>query len=254
MLSVRRRDAPVEGPLPSVPLRFADTLLVAGAPERVEMLRTEPGDFVVVAQARDTPARGPLTPRQMAAVGVVVGMMALLTLEVVPPVIAVLLAAVAMVLTRALDVEAAYRSINWESVVLIAAILPTATALQKTGGMDLLVAQLAPIGAAGPLALLAALFVVTGLLSQVISNTATAVLVAPVALGTAVEIGASPYPFLMAVAVAASAALATPMASPINMLVLGPGAYRFGDFFRVGLVQGLLLLLTLVLVPLLFPF
>jgi di/tricarboxylate transporter len=130
-----------------------------------------------------------------------------------------------------------------------------ATALQKTGGMDLIVRQLGALDAAGPLALLAALFVVTGLLSQVISNTATAVLIAPVALRAAVEIGASPYPFLMAVAVAASSAFATPVASPINMLVLGPGAYRFGDFFRVGLIlQVLLLVLTLGLVPLLFPF
>ena len=255
VLSLMRRGAPVEEPLAAVPLRFADTLLVAGTPERIEMLRNEVGDFVVVAQAQDAPAEGPLSTRQITAVAVVVGMMALLTLELVPPVTAVLLAAVAMVLTRSLDAEAAYRSINWESVVLIAAMLPMATALQKTGGMDLLVGQLGALGAAGPLALLAGLFVVTGVLGQVVSNTATAVLIAPVALRAAVEIGASPYPFLMAVAVAASSALATPMASPINMLVLGPGAYRFGDFFRVGLLlQVLLLIVTLVLVPLLFPF
>src|SRR5690606_5103750 len=134
------------------------------------------------------------------------------------------------------------RSINWESVVLIAAMLPMATALHKTGGMDLLVRQLGVLGAAGPLVLLAGLFVVTGVLGQVVSNTATAVLIAPVALRAALEIGASPYPFLMAVAVAASSALATPVASPINMLVLGPGAYRFGDFFRVGLLLQVLLL------------
>ena len=105
------------------------------------------------------------------------------------------------------------------------------------------------------MALLAALFLVTGALSQVISNTATALLLAPVALGAALEIGASPYPFLMGVAVAASSAFATPVASPINTLVLGPGAYRFGDFFRVGLlVQVAAAGLTLLLVPLLFPF
>src|SRR5690606_36907813 len=169
------------------------------------------GDFVVVAQAEEAPPHGPLTPRQLAAIAAIVGMMALLAFEVVPAVIAVLLAAAAMVLTKVLDMEAAYRSINWESVVLIAAILPMATALEKTGGMDLIVRQLGALESAGPLALLAALFVVTGVLGQVISNTATALLVAPVALRAALEIGASPYPFLMGVAVAASSSFATPV-------------------------------------------
>lgn len=255
VLSVQRRGERLGEARATTPLRFADSLLVAGSPERIERLREEAGDFVVVAQAAKAAPQGPLTPQQITAGGIVIGMMALLTFEVVPAVIAVLLAAVAMVLTKALDMEAAYRSINWESVVLIAAILPMATALQKTGGMDLIVRQLGALESAGPLALLAAIFIVTGVLSQVISNTATAVLVAPVALRAALEIGASPYPFLMAVAVAASSAFATPVASPINMLVLGPGAYRFGDFFRVGaLMQVLLLAVTLVLVPLLFPF
>ena len=255
VLSVRRRGERLGETHATMPLRFADSLLVAGTPERIEALKREAGDFVVVAQAEEAPPHGPLTPRQLAAIAAIVGMMALLAFEVVPAVIAVLLAAAAMVLTKVLDMEAAYRSINWESVVLIAAILPMATALEKTGGMDLIVRQLGALESAGPLALLAALFVVTGVLGQVISNTATALLVAPVALRAALEIGASPYPFLMAVAVAASSSFATPVASPITMLVLGPGAYRFGDFFRVGvLVQGLLLIVTLVLVPLLFPF
>ncbi|MEO0557859.1 MAG: SLC13 family permease [Bacteroidota bacterium] len=255
VLSIQREGEALPGPLADIRLKFADMLLVSGEADRIDSLRSEVGQFVVLAQTASTPARGPLTGRQLAAIAVTVGMMALLALELVAPVIAVLVAAVAMVLTRCLDVEMAYRSINWESVVLIAAIMPMATALEKTGGMELIVGQLGTFSVAGPLALMAALFVVTGVLSQVISNTATALLVAPAALGAAVEIGASPYPFLMAVAIAASSAFATPVASPINMLVLGPGAYRFGDFFRVGvLIQVLLLVLTLLLVPLLFPF
>jgi di/tricarboxylate transporter len=255
VLSVRRRGQPVDGPLATEPLQFGDLLLVSGTRGRIKGLQREASDVVVVARTPTVPAGGPLTAGQVTAIGIVVGMMGLLTFEVVPPAIAVLMAAVAMVLTRCLRVETAYRSVNWESVVLIAAILPMATALEKTGGMDLVIRQLAALDAAGPTALLAALFVVTGVLSQVISNTATTLLVAPVALGAAVGIGASPYPFLMGVAVAASSAFATPVASPINTLVLGPGDYRFGDFFRVGLlVQVLLLVLTLVLVPLLFPF
>ncbi len=255
VLSIKRRGKPVEGYLAALPLQFADALLVGGTRERIGMLRQEASDFVVVARAPKVEPDGPITAGQATALAITAGMMGLLTFEVVAPVIAVLLAAVAMVLTRCLRVETAYRSINWESVVLIAAILPMATALRKTGGVDLIVSQLGALDGAGPLALLAALFVVTGVLSQVISNTATALLVAPVALQSALAIGASPYPFLMGVAVAASSAFATPVASPINTLVLGPGAYRFGDFLRVGLlVQGLLLFLTLALVPILFPF
>jgi di/tricarboxylate transporter len=256
VLSLRRHGAVLEGPLADIPLRFADTLLVAGAPRRIELLRRDANDFVVVAETQDDARlEGRLSTRQVSAIAIMVGMMLLLTFEVVPAVMAVLLAAVAMVLARCLDMEAAYRSINWESVVLIAAILPMATALQKTGGMDVMVGQLAAVGAYGPVAMLAALFLLTGVLSQVISNTATAVLVAPMALGAAADLGVSPYPLLMVVAVAASTAFATPIASPVNMLVLGPGAYRFGDYFRVGVLLQLLVFgLSMLLVPLLFPF
>jgi di/tricarboxylate transporter len=255
VLSLQRQARPVDGQLAHVQLRFADTLLVSGSADGIDLLRREHGDFVVAAQAQDRSALGPMSGRQTAALLVMAGMMILLTFELVPAVTAVLLAATAMVLTRCLDMEAAYRSINWESVILIAAILPMATALQKTGGMDLIVAQLATASAAGPLPMLAALFLLTAVLSQVISNTATAVLVGPVALGAAATLGVSPYPFLMAVAVAASTAFATPISSPVNMLVLGPGGYRFGDFLRVGvLLQGVVFLISLVLIPLLFPF
>lgn len=256
VLSVQRKGTPIpETELPKTRLRFADELLVAGSPEQIELLRRNKADFVVVAQAKAAPASGPLTGSQVAAFGVVAGMMALLALELVSPAIAVLLAAVGMILTRCLDVEGAYRSINWESVIMIAAMLPMATALEKSGGMALIVSQLGVLGEMGPLALLAGLFVLTGVLSQVVSNTATAVLVAPMALQAAVQLGASPYPFMLAVAIAASSALATPMASPINMLVLGPGNYRFGDFLKVGvLIQVAMLIMTLLLVPLFFPF
>jgi di/tricarboxylate transporter len=255
VLSIRRQGELIAGPLAAVELRFADTLLVSGAPHRIELLRRDVGDFVVVAQGREDAAAGGFTRRQYAAVVIMLGMMALLSFEVVPAVLAVLLAAVAMVLARCIGMEVAYRSINWESVVLIAAFLPMATALQKTGGMDLFVAGLQPVAALGPLAMLAALFILTGVLSQVISNTATAVLVAPVAIGAAAQLDVSPYPMVMAVAVAASSAFATPVATPVNMLVLGPGEYRFGDFLRTGLLLQLIaLLVTLLLVPLVFPF
>ena len=121
--------------------------------------------------------------------------------------------------------------------------------------MGLAVAQLAPFGALGPLPMLAALFALTGLMGQFVSNTATAALVAPVAMGAATQLGVSPYPFLMTVAVAASSSFATPVSTPATMLVLGPGAYRPADLLRVGLPLQLLIgVLTLLVVPRLFPF
>ncbi len=255
VLAIRRNGAALDGDLATMPLHFADLLLVAGSPRRIEHLRREGGEFVVVAQARAPERQGRLSRREGATLLVLGGMLVLLTMEIVPAAVAVLLAAACLVLTRAVDMPEAYRQINWETVVLIAAILPMATALQKTGGMEAIVAQLEPIGAAGPLAMLAALFVLTGTMSQLISNTATAALVAPLAIRAAEQMNVSPYPLLMAVAIAASTAFATPVATPVNMLVLGPGDYRFGDFARVGLPLQLLLgLITMLIVPMLFPF
>ncbi|GIW02135.1 MAG: hypothetical protein KatS3mg058_3538 [Roseiflexus sp.] len=168
---------------------------------------------------------------------------------------AVLLAAVAMVLTGCVSMEEGYRAINWESVVLIAGMLPMATALDKTGGLQLMASGLtATLGALGPLALMAGLFTLTALFSQFISNTATTVLMAPIALQAAAELGVSPYPLLMIVAIAASTAFATPIASPVNTLMLGPGDYRFTDFVRVGTpLLALTLIASLVAVPVVFP-
>jgi di/tricarboxylate transporter len=255
VLAILRSGEAVSGDLAMEPLRFGDTLLVAASQRRIQMLRGEGADFVVVAKSLDPVGEEGLTPRARVALGIMVGMMVLLSLEILPAVTAVLLAAVAVVLTRSIGMDDAYRAINWESVVLIAAILPMVTALDKTGGLRLMVEGLRPLAALGPLAMVATLFVVTSTLSQVISNTATTVLLAPIAFGVSVEMSVSPYPLLMTIAVAASTAFATPIATPVNTLVLGPGAYRFGDLFRAGaLLQGVILLLTVAIVPLLFPF
>jgi len=167
----------------------------------------------------------------------------------------VLLAALAMGLFRCLRLEDAYRSINWPSLVVIAGMLPLARALEKTGGVTLIADGLvAGLGGFGPLALLAGIFLLAALVGLFLSNTATAVLMAPIAIAAAQQIGVSPYPFAMTVAVASSAAFATPVSSPVNTLVLAPGGYRFNDFVRVGLPLVLLVMaLTLLVVPLLLP-
>ncbi|TVP55873.1 MAG: SLC13 family permease [Gemmatimonadales bacterium] len=256
VIGVKRMGELLEGDLGDVALRFGDTLLVQGEWEAIRRLGRETRNFVVTLAPREMgPALQPLD-RAPVAVAIIVGMLGLMTFGVVPAVTAVLVAAVAMVLFRCVTVEDAYRSVNWESVVLIAGILPMATALENTGGMQLIVDQLASaMEGTGPILLLGVLFVLTSVLSQVISNTATAVLLAPIAFQLSTGIGANPEPFMMTIAVAASTAFATPVASPVNTLVLGPGGYRFGDFFKVGVaLQALVLVVTVVLVPVLFPF
>ena len=151
--------------------------------------------------------------------------------------------------------HSAYRSIGWQTLVLIVGMLPFSIALQRTGGVDLAAdALVAAVGEAAPRIVLGSLFVITAALGLFISNTATAVLMAPVALAVAGELGASPYPFAMTVALAASTAFMTPVSSPVNTLVVVPGNYAFGDFVRIGLPFSLIVLVVSVfLVPLLLP-
>ena len=254
VLSIRRAGKLLQGNPADELLRFGDTLLVEARRRDVEVLRSESRDFVVIAEPRELAEPWHDSRRAPVAIAILVGMLVLMTAGIVPHVTAVLLAAVAMVLSRCLTMTEAYRSINWESVVLIAAILPMATALDRTGGLRLIVGGLtSALGGSGPIVLMAALFLITSLFSQVISNTATTVLLAPVAYQVAVDLGASPRAFLMAVAVAASTAFATPIASPVNTLVLGPAGYRFADFLKVGVLLQLLILgATLLIVPWLF--
>ena len=225
------------------------------APDRIEELRSESMDFVVVAQTTPFISEGRLSRREATTLAILVAMVGLLAFDVLPAVVAVLLAAVALALTRCVDMETAYRTMNWQSLILIGSMLPMATALQKTGGVDVVIALLSPVFSAGPIQLLAGIFILTAVLGQFISNTATAVLVAPVAIGAAAQLGVSPYPIMMTVAIAASTSFATPVATPVNLLVIGPGQYKAADFARVGLlVQALVLVATLVVVPMWFPF
>ncbi len=246
-------------PLPLVPgetmLGFGDTLLVGGGWEQIRVLDRARDELIVLALPRELEGVAPARALAPVALAVVVGMLGLMTFEVLPAVTAVLLAATAMVVTGCVRMDEAYRSINWQSLVLIAGMLPMATALEQTGGMALIVDGLiGALGPYGPLVLMAGLFVITSVFSQFISNTATTVLLAPIAIGAAQGLGVSPYALAMTVAIAASTAFATPVASPVNTLVLGPGHYRFTDFVRIGVpLQALAMVVTLLAVPLLFP-
>jgi di/tricarboxylate transporter len=236
VLGIRRGGQPVPGNLIEEKLAFGDVLLVAGAWKRINLLREEQKDFLVLALPMELDDVAPAYRRAPFALLILLAMVVLMTFGWVPNAVAVLLAALAMGLFRCLRMEDAYRSIHWPSLVVIAGLLPLAKALEQTGGVTLIADGLViGLGAFGPLALLAGVFLLAALIGMFISNTATAVLMAPIAIAAAQQIGVSPYPFAMTVAVAASAAFATPVSSPVNTLVLAPGGYRFNDFVRVGL-------------------
>ena len=255
LLAVRRHGKSVVDP--EITLEFGDSLLVRGTWEAIGELQSERRDFVVVGtpEAMASEIAG-LRPRAGVAVAALVGMVVLMVSGVVPTVIAALIAAAAMILGGCLSTRDAYRSISWSSVVLIAAMIPMGRALDSTGGASLIAEGLVnTLGSLSPVALMAGVFLLTTGFSQVINNTATAVLVAPIVIQAAVDLGVSPHPLLMIVAVAASTAFLTPIGTTTNILVFSPGGYQFTDYVKVGLPLMLLFLaVSLVLVPVIWPF
>lgn len=259
VLGARRLGQPLAGDPAHETLRFGDTLLVAGSPARLEAIVRDQrtfGDLAAVALPRDLVVNGDrLSPRALLAIAIMLAMLAVMAGGWLPTVTVALVAAVVMAVTGCVPLNDIYRRLSWESLVLIAAMLPVATALTKTGGAALIARELAIVlGAFSPLVVLAGVFVVTSFLSQFISNTATAVLMMPIALGIAQQLSLAPEPFLITAAIAASTAFATPIASPVNTLVLAPGGYRFADYARAGIpLQVIVLVICVLVVPLLFP-
>jgi di/tricarboxylate transporter len=251
-----RRSGEVLTEFLDVKLRLGDALLVLGPWKRIVELRRDVHDYLVLTLPTELDQVAPARNKAPVALAVLLTMVVLTALEIVPVTVAVLMAALAAVLTRCLTMEEAYRSVHWNSVVLIAAMLPVADALQKTGGVTLIVDWLVSgFGQSGPYLMMTSIFALTAILGMFMSNTGTAVLMAPIAISAAEALGVAPYAFVMTVAIAASAAYVTPMSSPVVTLVVAPGKYRFMDFVKVGLP---LLLLTwgvaLVVTPLVFPF
>ncbi len=256
VLALNRRGELFTTDVASIPLQFGDTLLVQGTWTAIQGLTAERSDFIVSDVPREMAEQDHTRPKAMTSVIIVLIMLVVMTLQLLPTVTTVMLAAVAMVVTGCLPIRDVYRSINWESLVLIAAMLPMATALEKTGGVTFVADLLTNgLGGYGTIAVMAGLFVITTVFSQFISNTATTVLIAPIAAAAAVTMGVTPHAFLMVTAIAASTAFSTPIASPVNTLVLGPAGYKFSDFAKVGVpLQVVVMILCLILVPLLFPF
>ncbi|MCE7792122.1 SLC13 family permease [Salipaludibacillus sp. CUR1] len=238
-------------------LQFGDALLIQGEWKKIELIAKEYQDVVVVGQPGEQASKAKANGRAPLAGLIMLLMLLLMTFEITAPVTAVMLAAMAMVLTGCLrNMDEAYSRINWESVLLIGGMLPMATALEKTGGVEFLSNVMIDwLGSLGPLAVMTGFYFFTMLFSQFISNTATAVLFAPIAITTALQMSVSPYPFLIAVSVAASMAFATPVASPPNALVMTAGGYSFMDFVKAGVpLQIILFIVMMFTIPLFFPY
>lgn len=257
VLSIQRSDKYIFHELKEEKLRFGDALLVQGDWTSIARLAEEEDDVVVVGQPAEAAASTPLSHKAPIAGLIMLAMVVLLIVEILPAVVTVMLAAVAMVATGCLrSMEAAYKTINWESVVLIGAMIPMSIAVEKTGAAALLSTKLvAVLGDFGPFALLAGIYLTTSFLTLFISNTACAVLLAPIALSAAVQLGVSPIPFMFAVSLAAGMCFAVPFSTPPNALVMSAGRYSFMDYVKIGLPLQLLLGIALIfLIPLFFPF
>jgi di/tricarboxylate transporter len=236
-------------------LRVGDTLLLTGFWRDIRNLQHDGHELVPLnmpIELDDVLPAHHRAPQALAILALVVGLM---VSGVVPNVHAVLLGCLLLGAFKCIDMNSAYRAINWKSLVLIVGMMPFSLALQRTGGVDLAAeALLGTFGEGSPRTILAAIFVITAVIGMFISNTATAILMAPVAIAVAKYLEASPLPFAMIVALAASTAFMTPVSSPVNTLVVGPGNYRFADFIRLGVPFSLVVLVTsVVLVPLLLP-
>ena len=240
----------------SEPLKVGDTLLLVGFWNEIRKLPRARRNMIVLHLPSELAEVLPATrkaPQALLCLALVVGLM---VSGIVPNVQAALIGCLLMGVLGCVNFQSAYRSIHWASLILIVGMLPFSTALQRTGGVDLAAnALLSVVGDAEPRIVLACLFGITALLGLFISNTATAVLMAPVGIAIAGELGASPYPFAMTVALAASAAFMTPVSSPVNTLVLAPGNYAFADFVKIGVPFTLVVMLvSVLLVPWLLPF
>ena len=253
ILAARRGDEQLKGQ--DITIQAGDVLLMQGTWDDLTRHAEKTGVLVV-----DPPARlrrsVPLGRGAKRSLVVLAAMIVLLATGVVPPVVAGLLAAMALVLTRTVTPMQAYRSISWTTIVLIAGMIPLSTAFIETGTAALIAdGLLSMLGGGGPHVALAALCLLTVVLGQLISNTATVLIVAPIAVSVAASLDLSVQPFMMALTVAAAASFLTPIATPVNLMVMEPGGYRFGDYWKLGLPLAVIFLLFAVLyVPLVWPF
>jgi len=251
-LAIWREGRAYRSNLRDMSLRFGDALLLYGPRERLRMLGSEP-DFLVLTEEAQEASNMEKIPAALLIMGLVLlpAIMGWL-----PIAITAIIGVALMIITRCLTMEEAYRSVEWKAIFLIAGMLPLGVAMQQTGAAQLLAnGMVSLIGDLGPVVMMAGFFLLSAFASQVMPNPAVAVLLAPIALSTSADLNISPYPLMMAVAVSASAAFLSPVGHAANVLVMGPGGYRFSDYIKVGLPLTLItLVVVLVVVPIVWPF
>lgn len=252
VLAMRRRGRTLRSKLAEVRLRFGDALLLLGPKIDIARLRGD-SNLIVVEEREDISLFRGKAPLALLIIAAVV---LLAALKILPIVVAALLGCVAMTLTRCLRLEDAYRAIDWKIIVLLAGILPLGIALEKSGAAHLIVdSTVGLLGESSPVVFLAALYLITAVLTECMSNNASAVLLAPIAISAAAKLGVSPAPFLIAVAFAASTSFATPVGYQTNTMVYNAGGYRFTDFMKVGIPLNLIFwALAVYFIPKFWPF
>ena len=259
VLGIRRKNDYILQDLGAVKMQDGDVLLVQGGWADIARMKDESVNWVVLGEPLKEASKVTLDYKAPVAAAIMIAMIIAMVVESIPvaPVTSVLLAAILMVLTGCVrSMEAAYKTINWQTIVLFAAMLPMSIALEKTGVSAMISGSIVDgLGGSGPRILLAGIYAVTSVMTIFISNTVTAVLMAPIALQCALQIGVSPVPFMYAVTVAASMCLASPFSTPPNALVMSAGQYTFMDYIKVGLPLQIFYGVVMVIVlPLLFPF
>ena len=255
VMGIKRQGEVLENELLNEKLKRGDTLLVFGMWRSIRQLQTMTNDFVVLTIPAEVDEVAPAMDKAPYAIIALLITVGLMISGIFPTVLVAIFGALLMGAFGCITMDSAYKSIHWQSIILIVGMFPFAVALQNTGGVDLAVKVLLELsGNASPRVILAMIFGFTAIIGLFISNTATAVLLAPIAIQTANVLGVSPYPFAMAVAIAASAAFMTPVSSPVNTLVVAPGKYSFGDFVKIGVpFVFIVMAIAVIFIPILFP-
>jgi di/tricarboxylate transporter len=257
ILGIQRKDDLLLHNLKAEKMRFGDALLVQGTWEDIGLLAAEQANVVVLGQPVEEARKVTMDNKAPIAAWIMLLMVILLVSELIPSVVSVMVAAVLMVVLGCVrNMEEAYKTVKWESIVCIGGMIPMSIAIEKTGAAEMLTNSLVnSLGSYGPTALLVGVYATTSVLTLFISNTACAVLFAPIALTSAVQLGVSPYPYLFAVSIGASMCFASPFSTPPNALVMSAGRYKFIHYIKVGLpLQFVMGVVMIIVLPLFFQF
>ena len=257
VLGIKRLDKYIVQDVKDVKMQSGDVLLIQGEWEDMAKLENEDTEWLLVGKSLEKAAKIPLDNKAPVAAVIMVAMVLCMVFNWLPLVATMLIASILMILTGCFrNVEAAYKTINWESIFLFAGMIPLSKAMENTGASVYISEVIIDfVGSKGPIPVLATIYLSTSILTIFISNTATAILFAPIAIKAAITLGVNPTPFLFGVSVAASMCFASPFSTPPNALVMSAGEYKFTDYVKIGLpLQVIFAIVMMIALPLLFPF